>query len=398
MDILKRLLASLLGLTILPLRALAYNLVYALIVLLTGVGVVIGLPISIAIFFKDQGIPNELNLLLTTIFIIPIVTVLTTITLALIGLYLIYHTLSNMLEFAWLGLKNGLSNGMEGFWQVMNSQRFQAESIFEYVGAFLDRINSNSNPPANSDVSINDVDFDGFQRFGELTDVVVVHEDLEVPDLQSKESQKVHSLLSPLELKQIEALINEFKSLKEPISSQLKQILDQLNTLYNQYKDLDLKLQQVQQALISRNKSEINDELIAYNEVEKPILLVKQYKRDDHWYNVPACSYVTDRDSFLHWLKTSPQHPINKDFLKKPQAYNAMETQYIWYELSKENCSSQELGEAAAQMQVLSNQLLTELSESQKKNLGLSVSSQSFFGLKTVPFSDTLSPNEYKKT
>lgn len=166
---------------------------------------------------------------------------------------------------------------------------------------------------------------------------------------------------------------------KAPLSPEEKQQLDALKTLYTQYNDLSKKLEDVRTALVENDKTRIKDEMIAYNEVETPILLVKQYKKEEHWYNVPASSYVTDKESLLHWLKQNPKHPLLKDLLKKPDTYNKMETRYIWYELTKEDCSSQELAEAAAQMNDLTQALLPLLSL-QKMNLGPSTAPQSFFG------------------
>lgn len=56
-----------------------------------------------------------------------------------------------------------------------------------------------------------------------------------------------------------------------------------------------------------------------------------------------------------------------------------METRYIWYELTKEDCSSQELAEAAAQMKDLAQALSSRL-PTQKMNLGPGTARQSFFG------------------
>jgi len=58
-----------------------------------------------------------------------------------------------------------------------------------------------------------------------------------------------------------------------------------------------------------------------------------------------------------------------------------MATQYIWYELTKDDCSSQELDEAAAEMRILVNTLFPLLSGQQKLNLGLGSSLQAFFAL-----------------
>lgn len=275
-----------------------------------------------------------------------------------------------MLESFWFGFRSGLLHEMPGFWSAFASQHILMQDIDLHVSAFQAGVHE----------LIDDVDFDGFQRIrGELHDVVVVKEDLEVPDLESKDTRASLTLLNDIELEKINTLIKELTNPKAPLSPEEKQQLDALKTLYTQYNDLSKKLEDVRTALVENDKTRIKDEMIAYNEVETPILLVKQYKKEEHWYNVPASSYVTDKESLLHWLKQNPKHPLLKDLLKKPDTYNKMETRYIWYELTKEDCSSQELAEAAAQMNDLTQALLPLLSL-QKMNLGPSTAPQSFFG------------------
>ncbi|MCW8444863.1 coiled coil protein [Fluoribacter gormanii] len=378
MYILKHLLAILLGITVLPLRILAYNMVYATIALLLGVATVIGLPIAMASSFKDSGMSAMTNFLLTMMVVVPMTLAITTIALTITATYLIYNTVINMLESFWLGFKNGLLYEMDGFWSAYNSQTLFDVDLVSLFRAYVAGVNTEE--------LIDDVDFDGFQRIrGELEDVVVVHEDLEVPDLEHKDSKKPSLLLDHTQLQRIDKLIKELAELKDPLPHQAKQHLESLKTLYMQYNDLSKKLDEVRTALVKNDKTQIKDEIIAYNDVETPILLVKQYKneKDGKWYNVPANSYVTDKDSLLHWLKQNPRHPLNKDLLKNPDPYNGMTTRYTWYVLTIEECSSQELDEAAAQMSVLADTLLSILP--QKIELGLGASPQSFFGLGMNP-------------
>lgn len=372
MYVLKRLLAILLGITLLPLRALAYNALYEAIALLLSIAVLISLPIRLASIFKDNGISTVNNFLLTTLVIFPLITALTGLAVAVTSTFLVYNTVIDMLESFWLGFKNGLLYEIEGFWNAYNVQSRRISNYSSQARAFQAGVNPED--------LIDDVDFDGFQRIrGELQDVVVVHEDLEVPDLESQSPKVDDGLLNDTQLEKINQLINELNHLKEPLTPQVKRQLDDLKTLYAQYNDLAKKLEDVRTALVDNDKARIKDELIAFNEVELPILLVKQYKKENKWYNVPANSYVTDKETLLHWLKQNPKHPLNKDLLKNPEPYNKMEARYTWYKLTKDDCSSQELTEAAAQMDVLARALLPIM---QKINLGLGSAPQSFFGTK----------------
>ncbi|PWY57559.1 coiled coil protein [Legionella qingyii] len=350
-------------------------MLYATIALILGVAAAIGLPIYLAFAFKNNGMSPITNFLLTMMIVVPMTLAITAIALAITATYLIYNTVINMLESFWLGFKNGLLYEMDGFWSAYNSQTLFDADLSSRARAFVAGINP--------DELIDDVDFDGFQRIrGELQDVVVVHEDLEVPDLEHKDTKKPPLLWDHTQLQKIDALINELADVKAPLPHEAKQRLDSLKKLSIQYNLLSKKLEEVRTALVNDDKTQIKDELIAYNDVETPILLVKQYKNetDGKWYNVPANSYVTDKESLLHWLKENPRHPLNKDLLKNPDQYNGMTTRYIWYVLTIEDCSSQELDEAAAQMSILADALLAVLSNSQKIKLGLGSSPQSFFG------------------
>lgn len=372
MYVLKRLLAIVLGVIVLPLRILAYNALYEAIAFLLGVAGVISLPIYLASVFKDLGVTTAKNFLLTTVVIFPLVAAVMATTFAVITAFLVYNTAINMLESFWLGFRSGLLHEMDGFWNAFALQHTLTQDIDLHTRAFQAGVHA--------DDLINDVDFDGFQRIrGELQDVVVVKEDLEVPDLESKGPRESHTLLNDSELEKINTLIQELTNPQDPLSPEEKRQLDALKTLYTQYNDLSKKLEDVRTALMENDKTRIKDEMIAYNEVETPILLVKQYMKEEQWHNVPANSYVTDKESLLRWLKQNPKHPLNKDLLKKPEPYNKMVTRYTWYELTKKDCSSQELTEAAAQMNDLVH-ALTPLLSPQKINRGLGSIPQSFFG------------------
>ncbi|MCW8398537.1 coiled coil protein [Legionella sp. PATHC038] len=371
MSLLKHLLAILLGTTVLPFRVLVNNTFYALAALFLGVAVLVVLPINLADTLKEKGISNRVNFLITALIFLPLLTAITTVALAGIAVYLTFNTVINMLESLWVGFKNGLLYGMDGFWNALESQR-----LFNPIPP-----ESSSRARVNTQHAINEVDFDGFQRVNieDLHDVPVAPKPLEVLDLESNEGQVSTKLLNENQLKIIQKLIDELPKLKDPLPPLAKKQFESLQKLYTQYQDLSLKLEKVRLALEQDDKSQIKDELIADMEVNTPILLVKQYQDGQKWLNIPATSYVTDKNNLLQWLQHSPVHPLNKDVLKEPGDYNGKKTRYIWYLLTKDNCSSQELDEAAVQMRFLVNALSIRLTEKQKLDLGLGLSPQSFF-------------------
>lgn len=376
MYFLERFLAIFLGITVLPLRVLVYNALYAMSALLIGVAFMLGLPLMLALTLNHEGIPKAVNMIMSTFIVFPITVVATAVAFALLTGYLLCSTLIYTLSSLGLGFKNGLLYGMNGFWTALSRQQIISQDASNLFRTFLVSAGGEGLTEGN--------DFVRVQRVGERwQDLVVVHENLDVPDLQSKEPRAPPVLLSASELNKIEALIEQLTYFKEPLAQPIKAQLVVLKTLCSQYKDLFCKLEEVRLALVNNDRGKIKDELIAYNKVNIPILLVKQYAKDGFWYNVPAASYVGDRDSFLYLLKKSALHPLHKDRFKKPEPYEQMETRYIWHELTENDCSFQELNHLVVEIRVLVDRLLPQLSALQGSKLFMKEAPQTFFSLVT---------------
>lgn len=370
MYVLERFLAIFLGIVVLPLRAFAYHAFYVIIALLVGVFASVGLPLSFALTLNHEGISKAINLFLTLFFVFPITAVIITGALALLAVFLLCSTVVHMAEALRFGFINSLLYGMDGFWNTLRTQQIFSQDLWNSIKVLVGLANTNQ---LNSDAEEQRI-IAGLQNFE------IVHEDFEIPDLQNKEPQGPPILLDETELKKIEELIIHLTRFKECLAQQTKEQLTLLKILYTQYKDLFSKLEEVHLALMSNEKSQIMDELIAYNKVRIPILLVKQYKKGECWYHVPAASYITDRDSFLHLLKKNSKHPLNRDLFKKPRYYKQMETRYLWYELTENYCSSRELSDAVVEIRVLRDALLPQLNEIHRMNFSIDAFSPAFFG------------------
>lgn len=338
MNLINKCLGIFLGCTLLPLRVLAYHFFYTIRMLFIGIGICIGLPILLAVNLNAKGIPKVVNILLSSLLIFPITIVVTSIALATFAAYLTFTSLIKMIQSAWLGVKNGFNNGIHGFFQALIFQDTMiVNPLSQFEAGFV------------TEEGANDRNLNGFQRMtSNLQDIIVVHEDKEIPDIESSAPSIIYPLLSDNELKNIAKLLEHYVKAKTSLPLEKKQQLETMQILFMQYRDLKSKLQEVRLALDIGDKSKIKDELIPFSEVEIPILLIKQYKKDQNWYSVPAASYVTDKESFLTWLKHNSRHPLNQDPIIKPKPYNKMETRYIWYELTPSTCFSKELAEAAA--------------------------------------------------
>ncbi|QEY52810.1 coiled coil protein [Legionella longbeachae] len=370
MYVLERLLAIFLGIVVLPLRVFVYHVLCAIVALLVGIVVGIGLPLSLALTLNHEGISKAANIFLTLFLVFPVIALITTVALVLLTVFILGNALVDMVGVLGLGFINSFLYGMDGFWNTLSAQQLFSRSIWSPIKAFVGLVLTNQLNSDGEDQRI----IDGLQNFE------IVHEDLDIPDLQNKDPLEPPILFEETELKKIEELIVHLTHLEAHLTQQIREQLTILKILYTQYKDLFSKLSEVHLALLSNKKNQIKDELIAYNKVRIPILLVKQYKKGGHWHHVPAASYVTDRESFLHLLKKSSKHPLNRDLFKKPKPYKQMETRYLWYELTENYCSSQELSDAVVEIRVLMNALLSQLNVIQRMNFSIEPFSPAFFG------------------
>ncbi|KTD56889.1 coiled coil protein [Legionella sainthelensi] len=368
MYFLERLLAIFLGIVVLPLRVFAYHALWAIIAFFVGFFSILGLPLSLALTLHHEGL-SKANILLALFFGFPIIAIIVTGALSFLMIFLLCSTIVDTVEALGLGFINSLLYGMDGFWNTLSTQQILSQAVWNPIRVFLGLANTNQLMSNGEDQRI----MDGLQNFE------IVQEDIEIPDLQNKEPREPPMLLKETELKKIEELIAQLTYVKESLKQPVKEQLTLLNILYIQYKDLFSKLEKVHLALMRHEKSQIKDELIAYNKVKIPILLAKQYKKGENWYHVPAASYVTDRDSFLHLLKYSSKHPLNRDLFKRPRRYNQMETRYIWYELTENYCSSQELSEVVIEIRVVMNALLSQMNEIKRMNVSIDTFSPAFF-------------------
>ncbi|WP_115704717.1 coiled coil protein [Legionella sainthelensi] len=369
MYVLERLLAIFLGIVVLPLRVFAYHALGAIIALLVGLFASFGLPLSLVLTLHHEGL-SKTNIFLALFFVFPITAIIITGALSLLMVFLLCSTIVDTAEALGLGFINSLLYGMDGFWNTLSTQQIFSQAVWNPIRVFVGLANMNQLISNGEDQRI----MDGLQNFE------IVQEDIEIPDLQNKEPREPPMLLKETELKKIEELITQLTYIQESLTQSVKEQLTILKVLYSQYKDLFSKLEKVHLALMRHEKSQIKDELIAHNKVRIPILLAKQYKKGEYWYHVPAASYVTDRDSFLHLLKYSPKHPLNRDFFKRPKSYNQMETRYIWYELTENYCSSQELSEVVIELRVVMNALLSQMNEIKRMNVSIDTFSPAFFG------------------
>ncbi|MCL9684753.1 hypothetical protein [Legionella maioricensis] len=349
MNYLKRLLAMLLGVTVLPARAIYHGFEFGVAALAIGAAALLGVPVFVAYFLRAMRAAWPLNVLLTTL-AIPATAVVVALGLAFAVPYIIYTTAVDVFKMAWSGLKSGFVDGLDGFRRIWNNQRSPVERISNYVRAYYNGVsveNQINNEDAFNALQMNLVD--------------VPRQPLEVPDLQSPLLHHT-DLLTRDEINAAEQLLKDVATIGIPLSPDLKGKVQLFSTKKTNYQDLLTRMELVQDALLNDNPSAINDELMSM-EITTPLIIFKQYQTPDNvWHSVPANSYVTDRENLLTWLREKSTHPLNNDVIMSPPPYEGMPTRYKWDVLTTKNCFlALELQEGAATIRDLLSTLPAQL-------------------------------------
>ena len=373
---LERPLAMFLGFTVLPLRTLYHSIQFALATLLFGMALIIGIPILFGYLLFKASFSLTLNFLINAFVVLPIVSTIVTIGLSAASAYLVYVTMIDLFTITWQGLKSGFVDGMPGFWRTLGNQHSYFEGFYVRLMAFINRVSVQD--------QINLEDFNAL----ELVDVVVPRRDLVVPDIQVAAPSVESSLLQSTEIKEAEDLVKKLAALTLPLPMDMKANKEQLKTRLGQYKVLSANLESVKEALSMGNLSDIKDQVIAFNEIKIPILLLKQYKVGERWYSVPATGFVTDKETIITWLKQSAIHPLlSQETINRPSEYKNMPTRYRWHVLTAEKCYAQELGEGAEEIRGLLIKLPEQLKALLEKKPNQGTSSRTLFA-KTKPATD----------
>ena len=122
MTIPERLLSMFLGVTALPLRSIYINAQSAFQALTIGFSALFWVPAFISTVLDRRGFSFHQNFLVTAFLVVPISVALILIGLGLVGIYLVFSTIVDLLTATWSGLTTGFTEGMEGFWRLWTSQ------------------------------------------------------------------------------------------------------------------------------------------------------------------------------------------------------------------------------------------------------------------------------------
>lgn len=333
-----RLLAILLGVTVLPMRWLLGFTLHALVSTLLIIGLTIAAPIITAIILSQTNL-SKFYLIPISLVIGPVVSVfLAIIFLAQNAISWNYLAVNKVFEYIVIGFSRGLVDGLDGFIQAWNEQSTPWTATYQSLRVFFSRmagpLPQQEENPAGA--------FDRLRLvLGDVEEAVGPNRGQANPDIVIKNPGQGSEPLSNEEINQFQQLLDSNRG-KAP----------KLSILFERYKTLSTSLNKAQRYLLSKQAEEgIEDELIVGCEVNSPIFFFKQYNYAGSWHSVPASGYITDEQSLRTWLQNHNTHPLTRDPITQSSPYKLnnqpYETRYRYHELTAENCSVQELREGA---------------------------------------------------
>lgn len=310
----ERLLAMFLGVTVIPLKVLYYSALFFPTIILSFIEA--HNQLITPVFTNWQrlwGLSSYRELFEQVISD----TVIYIITMSLMSAYLLGSyaliVIKPFFQFVFKGLQRGYNEGMNGYNELNNELR-------QELHVFITLNDNESNQLQEADPSF--------------------------PKIK---------LLDADELKNAQLIIKDYSAAKP---AELKS----LTTKVERYKALMSSLDKVKEACKKPDFSEIENELIPYTDIITPIVLEKLYLNTDNtWRAVPVQTYISDKDTFLGWLKQNAIHPLSRDSINQPEKYNGKDTRYTWTVLTGDNCDAIELHDGAEEIRALIKVLSAKL-------------------------------------
>lgn len=337
-----RLLATLLGVTVLPMRWLLGLALNVLVSTLLIIGLIIASPIITAILLSQLNL-SKFYVILVSLVIAPVVAVsLAIANLALNAIFWPFLVTENVFKYINIGFKQGLRDGLGGFIRAWNDQITPWTTIAQSIRVFFNR-----RAQPRQQAGIDQREFDRLQQIAE--DVAIVTLPYDQRPAQNLAIENTQESWAPLNQEEI----TQFDNL---LATSDPQAIN-LTICFERYKSLSTSLEKTQQCIIDNQHEDIEDALIPFTEVNSPIFFFKQYKCNNQWLSVPAVGYITDEQGLRTWLQSQSTHPINRENINQPNRYTlngeSYETRYRYHALTAQDCSVQELREGAAKIRLV---------------------------------------------
>ncbi|MDR3442250.1 MAG: hypothetical protein P4L65_04470 [Legionella sp.] len=214
---------------------------------------------------------------------------------------------------------------------------------------------------------------------------IIPSEDIEqVLGLKLAQINSPADLLDSKQLKEIEKFLIQISSIDRPLPLEVKQEAGRLKTKFENYTDLNKRLNKLMCELVMEEHESIEDEIIPCTSVTNPIFFAKQFKKNGVWYHAPAEGRITEKSSMIQWITPNEDHPSTRENIANPPLYkdhegNMWPTRFVWHELSAESCFAGELTELVSDMSVIHQKLSTQLKGILNEPVGSGLSSYSMF-------------------
>ena len=310
-----RILAALLGLIIFPLKALVYNLLLGIFYLFLAAALLILLPLFVGLYLYSEGVSilRSISFSIATVFLVLLTEL---ILLPILAIHLLIFSAIDLIRTPVYALSFAMEDGFEGFLDGL----FEMHAPFCSVGARWTKL------------------FMPETYTGNIYDLKIS---------SPKRTQK----LSDTELDTLGKYLEDFPS---DADVEALSIHTQLASLFKKYSGLKERLDDLDKAISEGISLENGDELMAMMNIEKPILVVKQYLKGETWQAIPNTTNLTDRVNFISWIKTMPTHSLTKEPIFNPPPYELRgeyyDTRYVWH---KYEGHSQEIHELTLEMRQL---------------------------------------------
>lgn len=291
-------------------------------------------PVLLSVFLYKLG-TNTLLAMVLGVLLSPVALIASIIIVPIASLAGVCIAWGDAIKVFTQGFTAGLFQGWNGISSQFNKPiTYFATASLLFFAVFLnsrDNRNNNTNPTLKmSDLKQENVDFD----FSPLQ--------TEALEKQMNEAKKS---IAPGEVKRAKALLDYHEQIQ------------QLESEITRYDELLKNLSLVNNALTANVTPSLNDEIISMTELERPVLLVKEYNvGNNQWCVVPGSTKITNYHSVERLLKDSSPHPLTRDSFIAPTAYKGMTCHYAYYSVS---VKCKELAETASRINELSKSIQT---------------------------------------
>ncbi|MDX1838817.1 hypothetical protein DIZ81_13745 [Legionella taurinensis] len=211
----------------------------------------------------------------------------------------------------------GLAAAFLDGWQGVGENFSQPIAYFATASTYLlGLINLTPDRAPASDNSPQSVDVDDLKQ--EMGDVKL--ESLDIGNTTSllQEAKGI----DPDQLKQAERLVR-FHEQAEKLKAELER-----------HYHLAENLSGIAKALEHKTPLTLEDELFPHMEIERPVLLVKEYLDNDQWRTVPGSTKITDYNSLKTWINQNAVIPTTRDSISSPTPYQGKKCRYAYYPFS----------------------------------------------------------------